>query len=89
MPFQVEIAFAKKVQKHDYATSYRYIVEKSQKSLMVQLFSMCGHRYRKVMFIVFQFFYTLVFIHLAYFSYVWLVITDYIFGGASADTFRS
>lgn len=70
----VDVACREKVEKQEYATSYKYIVEKSEGSMMVQLFSVFGPKYRKPVYIASQFIYTLLSVHLAYFCYSYMVV---------------
>jgi hypothetical protein len=66
---QVDIACKEKVEEHNYATSYKFIVEQSKSSGLVHLFSIFGPRYRKLMYTASQFIFTLVAVHLAYLCY--------------------
>ena len=66
---QVEFMFKEKVEKRNYATSYKYMIEKSKGSLYVRIFSIFGPKFRKLMFWAWQFLYTSIAIYLAQFSY--------------------
>ena len=66
---QVEVIRKEKVEKRNYATSYKYIVEKSKGSLYVRIFSLLGPKYRKLMFISSQLVYTTIAMTIAYFCY--------------------
>ena len=69
MIIQVEVWRKERVNERQYETSYKWLAEKTTEGIFYQLFSMFGVRYRKLMFIVWQFIYTTIAVLISYNSY--------------------
>lgn len=55
---QVEIWRKKRVEERQYETSYKWIVEKAKQGYLYKIFGIFGPKYRKLMFVLWQFIYT-------------------------------
>lgn len=75
---QVEVWRKKRVEERQYETSYKWIVEKAKQGFLYQLFGVFGPKYRKLMYIIWQFIYTTAAILIGYSCYHRCVIYIYI-----------
>ena len=66
---QVEVWRKKRVEERQYETSYKWIVEKAKKGFLYQIFGVFGPKYRKLMYIIWQFIYTTAAILIGYSCY--------------------
>lgn len=55
---QVEVWRKKRVEERQYTTSYKWIVEQAKQGFLYKIFGVFGPKYRKLMFVLWQFVYT-------------------------------
>ena len=86
---QVEVWRKDRVEERQYETSYKWMAEKATQGIFYQLFSIFGARYKKLMFIVWQFIYTIVTILIGYNCYHRYIMLHFVAVNFMGETWDS